>query len=39
MQEEDWRSLTPEQYKALFKGSAVKRAKYEGLVRNIRKWK
>lgn len=38
MKEEDWRSLTPEQYKALFKGSAVKRAKYEGLIRNISKW-
>ena len=39
MQEDDWRSLTLEQYQSLFKGSAVKRAKYEGLVRNIRKWK
>ena len=39
MQESDWRSLTPEQYQSLFKGSAVKRAKYEGLIRNIRKWK
>lgn len=32
---EDWRTLTLEQYRALFKGSAVKRAKYEGLKRNI----
>jgi epoxyqueuosine reductase len=39
MKEEDWRALTPEQYKILFKGSAVKRAKYEGLIRNISKWK
>ncbi|MEG2854380.1 tRNA epoxyqueuosine(34) reductase QueG [Bacteroides sp.] len=35
MQKSDWHSLTVEQYKALFKGSAVKRAKYEGMVRNI----
>ncbi|MBO7068423.1 MAG: tRNA epoxyqueuosine(34) reductase QueG [Bacteroidaceae bacterium] len=39
MQENDWRTLTPEQYKALFKDSAVKRAKYQGLVRNIQNWK
>lgn len=31
----DWHSLTVEQYRQLFKGSAVKRAKYEGLMRNI----
>ncbi len=31
-----WQNLTIEQYRALFKGSAVKRAKYEGLMRNIR---
>ncbi len=31
----DWRSLTVEQYRTLFRGSAVKRAKYEGIVRNI----
>lgn len=31
----DWQQLTVEQYRRLFKGSAVKRAKYEGLVRNI----
>ena len=31
----DWTTLTIEQYRALFKGSAVKRAKYEGLMRNI----
>ena len=31
----DWQNLTVEQYRQLFKGSAVKRAKYEGLKRNI----
>lgn len=36
MTTDDWTALTPEQYRALFKGSAVKRAKYDGLVRNIR---
>jgi epoxyqueuosine reductase len=32
----DWQSLSPDTYRRLFKGSAVKRAKYEGLLRNIR---
>lgn len=36
MTRERWSQLTPEQYRALFKGSAVKRAKYEGLMRNVR---
>ena len=36
MKPADWTALTVEQYRALFKGSAVKRAKYEGLMRNIR---
>lgn len=31
-----WKALTLEQYRELFRGSAVKRAKYEGLMRNIR---
>ena len=31
----DWANLTVEQYQRLFKGSAVKRAKFEGLCRNI----
>jgi epoxyqueuosine reductase len=31
----DWHTLSVEQYRALFKGSAVKRAKFEGLRRNI----
>ena len=31
----DWKRLTPDQYRELFRGSAVKRAKYEGLMRNI----
>lgn len=36
MAPEDWETLTVEHYRELFKGSAVKRAKYEGLMRNIR---
>ncbi len=36
MEKEDWHTLTEEQYRRLFKRSAVKRAKYEGLMRNIR---
>lgn len=36
MTRNDWRQLTVEQYRSLFKGSAVKRAKYEGLMRNIK---
>ncbi len=39
MSEEDWRALTPEQYRTLFRHSAVKRAKYEGLMRNIGRWR
>lgn len=35
MRKDDWHQLTEEQYKALFKGSAVKRVKYRGLMRNI----
>ena len=31
----DWQDLTPERYRSLFRGSAVKRAKFEGLRRNI----
>ncbi|MDD7563434.1 MAG: tRNA epoxyqueuosine(34) reductase QueG [Alloprevotella sp.] len=31
----DWQSLTIEDYRRLFKGSAVKRAGFEGLTRNI----
>ena len=38
MTEENWRTLTIEQYRALFRHSAVKRAKYEGLMRNISRW-
>ena len=34
----DWRRLTEEQYRDLFRGSAVKRAKYDGLMRNIERW-
>lgn len=36
MQKSDWHQLTADTYRQLFKGSAVKRAKYEGLMRNIR---
>ena len=32
---DDWRTLSVETYQRLFKGSAVKRAKYAGLQRNI----
>ena len=35
MTEESWRHLSVEQYRCLFKGSAVKRAKYKGLMRNL----
>lgn len=38
MSEEDWRTLTPEHFRTLFRHSAVKRAKYEGLMRNIAQW-
>lgn len=31
-----WEQLSEEDYRKLFKGSAVKRAKYEGLIRNIK---
>lgn len=33
---DDWRKLTPRRFDELFRGSAVMRAKYEGLMRNIR---
>ena len=41
MQTEDWKKLSKEEYERLFSDSAVKRAKYEGLMRNINqiKWK
>ncbi len=35
MTRDKWNRLTPEDYRRLFKGSAVKRVKYEGLMRNI----
>lgn len=35
MTNEKWKSLTVEDYRKLFKGSAIKRAKFEGLKRNI----
>ncbi len=35
MSRERWHALTEDDYRRLFKGSAVKRAKYSGLMRNI----
>lgn len=35
MSKEKWHNLTVEEYQRLFKGSAVKRVKFEGLKRNI----
>lgn len=31
----EWQQLSPEAYRTLFRGSAVKRAKYDGILRNI----
>lgn len=39
MTPEAWHNLSVDDYRRLFKGSAVKRAKYEGLMRNISKMK
>ena len=36
MTDADWENLTTEQYRQIFKGSAVKRAKYDKLMKNIR---
>lgn len=36
MREDDWKNLTKEEFDALFKHSAVQRAGYEGLKRNIK---
>ncbi|MEM7573400.1 MAG: tRNA epoxyqueuosine(34) reductase QueG [Bacteroidota bacterium] len=36
MEESDWRELTKEVFQKLFRKSAVKRTKYEGLQRNLR---
>lgn len=36
MEKDDWQQLNIDHYRTLFKGSAVKRAKYEGLIRNIK---
>ncbi len=35
MEKEDWESLTEETFREIFRKSAVKRAKYQGLMRNI----
>lgn len=36
MSKKDWLELSHEQFDVLFEGSAVKRTKYEGLIRNIK---
>lgn len=36
MSVDDWRKLTPRRYEELFRGSAVKRTAYDGLMRNVR---
>lgn len=36
MTKNKWQNLSEEEYQKLFKGSAVKRAKYSGLMRNIK---
>ena len=36
MTTEEWQNLTVEQYQTIFKKSAVKRAKYHGITRNIK---
>ena len=38
MTEERWQTLTKEEYKELFRHSAVERCKYEQLMRNIAAW-
>jgi epoxyqueuosine reductase len=35
MKRDDWNQLTPERYRELFRNSAIERAGYEGLSRNI----
>ena len=35
LKREEWGQLTPERYRKLFKNSAIERAGYEGLMRNI----
>ena len=35
MREDDWKSLSKDEFEALFKHSAMQRAGYEGLKRNI----
>jgi epoxyqueuosine reductase len=36
MTAEEWRKLSPKRFEELFQGSAVMRARYDGLMRNIR---
>ncbi len=35
MNAKDWQNLTPEKFRSVFKKSAIKRTKYEGLKRNL----
>ena len=35
MKKEDWKEITEDNFKIIFKNSAVKRTKYSGLKRNI----
>jgi epoxyqueuosine reductase len=35
MTKKDWEEITEETFRAVFKNSAVKRAKYDGLKRNL----
>ncbi len=35
MRKKDWEELTPEKFKELFKGTALERTGYEGIMRNI----
>lgn len=39
LQREDLYTMTEEKYRRIFKGSAIKRAKFSGLQRTIRAWK
>ena len=36
MNKEDWNNLTKEEYQKVFKNSAMKRTKLEGISRNIK---
>ena len=36
LRKRDWIELTEDTFNKIFEGSAVKRAKYEGIIRNIK---